>query len=142
MRALGALIAVTSATLAACGTDPSIFHVGCSQIDAVEISAGLSPTFTWSPACAVATVAVYEKFVSEDPLPVPVPGALIWKITTDPASGGNLVEPGVQYGVAPTHSVELTAAAPLVPGRGYLLFLGVQRAQSPMPEGGYTAFTP
>jgi hypothetical protein len=82
----------------------------------VTISSGLQPAFDWDPDCAVALVLVEEE------------ASDAWGITTDvstwddPAQA-NLIEPPVQYGVAPASVTEFEPPAPLTAGVTYEVIL-------------------
>lgn len=117
-----------------CGTEPSGFRVGCSNIESVEIGSGVEPRIGWEPGCSVATLDVYEahpRTPGEDPVP-PLPtehpthaaGTLMWAISS-PDSLGNRLGTSVRYGVLPAGAVEIKAAAPLQDGQPYLVRVAV-----------------
>ena len=122
--------------LAACGTDPNVFHVGCDHISNVDVGGGLTPSIGWSPACRVASLAVYEAVPipppqpGEDPVP-PLPGDQtpgynsgnqMWRIMS-PEVPGNLIEPSVRYGDVPGGADEQQSPVPLVAGKRYIVEL-------------------
>jgi hypothetical protein len=134
--------------LTGCGTDPNTFHVGCDQIEAVQISGGLTPAFDWTPDCRVASIGVYEGIPAvpgDDPTP-PLPGEapsgatrgeLMWQVNA-PASAGNLLSPTVHYGSAPGGAVEQAPATPLTTGQLYLFVLSVERSDGSQPSARWT----
>ena len=126
--------------LAACGTDPNVFHVGCDHISGIDVGGGLTPSIDWSPDCRVASLAVYEAVPvpppqpGEDPVPT-LPGGIpgysrgnqLWWITS-PEVAGNLIEGSVRYGQVPGNADEQQPPAPLVAGHSYI----VELATSPI----------
>jgi hypothetical protein len=141
MRPLVLTLAAALLTLS-CGTDPNVFHVGCQQVDAFEIGAGLTPSISWSPDCPVASVGVYEGLPvgpGDDvpTLPGGIPGfttgSRMWQVT-NPASGGNLLEPGLRYGHPPADASEDAPASPLVAGQVYLVVLAAERTDGELPR--------
>ena len=83
---------------------------------AVDVGDGLTPTFGWTPACAVAMVLV-EEGASD-----------MWGVSTDedtwanPAAA-NLIAPPVTYGVTPSGATPLDDDLPLEAGHTYELVL-------------------
>jgi len=123
--------------LAACGTDPNVFHVGCQQVNDIDVGDGLTPSIGWSPGCRVAAVAVYEAIPVQPPGPGedPVPtlpgqgptdgytsGNRVWGVTSSVVAG-NLIEPSVRYGEVPDHATEQMSPTPLVVGAHYIVEL-------------------
>jgi hypothetical protein len=140
MRPLVLTLAAALLTMS-CGTDPNVFHVGCQQVDAFEIGAGLTPSISWSPDCRVASVGVYEGGpTGPDDVP-PLPGTLpglttgsrMWQITSS-ASAGNLLEPTLRYGQPPDGAIEDAPASPLVAGQLYLVVLAADRTDGALPR--------
>jgi len=85
----------------------------CSDVVEVTVSAGIDPTFSWSPACAVNTLTVSSSGV----------GA-VWRITTlgDLADRG--ISPPVRYGDAPNAARLITPPTDLEVGREYIIWIG------------------
>lgn len=122
--------------LAACGTDPNVFHAGCDHISSIDVGDGLTPSIGWSPDCRVSSLAVYEALPIPPPQPGedPVPtlpgdqtpgysgGSQQWRITS-PEVAGNLIEPSVRYGQVPGNADEQQAAVPLMAGKHYIVEL-------------------
>jgi hypothetical protein len=82
----------------------------------VTVSDGLTPTFSWSPACGVAMILIEED------------ASDMWGAGTDedawsdPAAA-NLITPPVSYGATPTGTTAIQDALPLVSGRNYEVVL-------------------
>ncbi len=147
-RLLAILLAGT-----ACATDPATFRVGCTAIQGIQLSSGLSPDIAWSPDCPVAFVGVYEA----EPIPpgqaetpqLPgepegaVAGRAMWELYNSD-SVGNVLEPGVRYGRVPRRGLERAPAEPLEVGRLYLVFVAVQSVDGNggIPVGRWGRFQP
>jgi hypothetical protein len=99
--------------LSACGGDgstgPSVTGP-CAGSVTVSVSAGTTPTFTWTPRCRVLALLV-EQDASD-----------MWFIE----GTGDGIAPGVQYGTVPPDAVSDEPALPLVRGTTYevILFRG------------------
>lgn len=94
----------------------------CHQIDTAAVSPGLVPTFSWTPACGVGEVSVYEV---GDTLAV-------WSAF----NLENQIASPVTYGVTPA-GASARAARPLQAGKSYRLLLGTA---DPPPLGGTVIF--
>lgn len=133
---------IAALTLACADSAPTGPLGQCDTNVTLTATASLTPTLTWTPACAVSHVAIYPISGLQ---PVISPNAL-WTVATFER---NIIYPPLQYGVDPFSGREgdtLTAPAPakpLVPGREYyvILFRG-----GPGSAGGFspgqTTFTP
>ena len=84
-------------------TDPGD-AAACTGPVTISVSAGTSPTFSWSPACRLFFVNV-ESDASDQ-----------WGIISDSA---NAIAPPVQYGVVPAGAEQLSELTPLVSGQTY-----------------------
>ncbi len=103
----------------------------CPAQVTLDLSAGKTPTFSWTPACGLAVLAV--EAVNG--------GADQWSIVTP---GMNAIEPGVRYGEVPDGATEATVSVPLASGTSYRVT--VSRFTNPADEVGQVigteAFTP
>jgi hypothetical protein len=79
----------------------------CTGDVIVEVTEGATPEFGWSPACEVASLAVFSA------------ADVMWSIHS--GVGRNALVPPVRYGEVPRGSVEETSAAPLQHGFGYFV---------------------
>ena len=85
----------------------------CTAPVAVTVSAGLTPTFDWSPACRVTLLQVRRE--ADD--------APVWSLFADPLDE-RAIAPGVRYGEAPPGIfVPPQPAPPLESGTSYVLIL-------------------
>ena len=64
--------------------------VGELGLHSMSISSGVTPTFTWSPACTVDILSVYDSFVT------------VWSISNDSTKLGS----PVTYGIVPAGSTQ------------------------------------
>jgi len=78
----------------------------------VTVSQGLTPTFNWSPSCAVAMILVEED--ASD-----MWGAASDEDTWDDPAAANLIRPPVAYGSAPSGTTTFGGTQPLMSGRTY-----------------------
>jgi hypothetical protein len=102
----------------------------CSRsVDDLHISAGTTPTFTWTPACRLGSLGVIR--VSDQ--------TVVWYVRAD----GPALRPPVQYGVTPRGLEVLAGPAPLVPGAEYRVSIAVAGSgQAPVPVLGIATFVP
>jgi len=103
---------MTFVTLAACGDDDDPVApnapAACTGNVTVTVSAGLTPTFSWTPECSVVALIVEQG--ADDQWNV-IAGA-------DPGFG-----PSVVYGARPTGSAQVGAMTPLRAGVNYTVTL-------------------
>jgi hypothetical protein len=85
----------------------------CSAVVEVTVSAGIDPTFSWSPACAVNTLTVSSS----------VAGA-VWRITTPGDLADRSISPPVHYGEIPSAARQITPPASLEVGGDYIIWIG------------------
>jgi hypothetical protein len=103
------VFAVTSLT---CSDSPSEPRFEPCPGDAVtiEASTGLTPLFTWTPACGIAFLEVY---------PAPGGGAL-WTVYAESGAGPeNPIPSGVRYGTTPLRGHTVAGPQPLQAGHSY-----------------------
>jgi hypothetical protein len=125
-----ALVFVTcAAALSACSgsspTEPGPL-TACGGPVTVSVSAGTTPTFTWTPSCSVFAVLVED--VSSD----------TWYLFKQ----GGGIAPGVRYGVVPQGAVQDAPAIPLQAGRAYEAILFSGTTQDTMTLIARRTFTP
>jgi hypothetical protein len=103
---------IMSLAALACGTiacDNYIFGLEtvrpCDGPVNVYVRTGPAPTFTWSPACSVEQLTVYQT--------TPAPATVKWSITS---TGG--INPGVRYGQRPFGARQVTPPTVLARGQG------------------------
>jgi hypothetical protein len=106
------MLLLLASALVSCdgGTSPSVV-VPCSddQEVIISVSSGLQPTFTWEPACGMASIQVWASATSTDG----------WVLYSGANSAANPLRPGVKYGEAPFGAIAPSPAAALVPGEEY-----------------------
>ena len=83
----------------------------CTGTVTATVSAGTTPTFSWTPACSLEGLIVA----------LPGPGALAWRIESTTQT--NTIAPPVTYGVTPAGAQAPTAPTALVTGTTYDLSL-------------------
>jgi hypothetical protein len=116
----GARSRIMAATLlgagVACGDGGTEPLRACSEPIQVSVSAGTSPTISWTPACGVGYLTVRR------PLPPSTGGGVDpqWTIRSD----GQRIGSSVRYGVRPPGTVEVVAPQPLLAGQSYGVVLG------------------
>jgi hypothetical protein len=79
----------------------------CTDRVTPAASSGPTPTFTWTPACRLGELQVFDSETA----------VVVWRIRS--LSAG--VAPGVRYGIVPAGSRALIEARPLVPGHHYVV---------------------
>lgn len=100
----------------------------CAGELTATVSAGTTPTFTWSPACKITRLLVLK----EDG------GAEAWLVE----AGENAIASGVKYGVVPAGATQGAPPTALVAGQVYDLVLLRTTAAGSLEVAGGTAFTP
>ncbi len=126
---------VTLVAALACGSDSGSTNPRslpeCTGNVSIQVSAGIQPTFSWTPACRLFVLGVESASSGSDQ----------WVIIS---AGANRITPGVRYGTVPAGAAQLEAPAPLARGQSYDVFLG--RYTGPDPDDGVLigvkAFTP
>lgn len=142
MRTRHVVLACVSISMSACGTDdPNTFHEGCDHVDAVQVSAGLTPTIDWSPNCAVNKITVVQALTPEDPGGDPIPvGQVMWEVHASQLAG-NIIEASVRYGEAPDGTTQDVAPLPLTAGQPYVATVSAVSLNGPS-TGNRRFFTP
>jgi hypothetical protein len=79
----------------------------CTGAVTITASAGLTPTFTWTPACRVSEFEVMDRRT----------GQVVWSVR----SWWTGIAPGLRYGAAPSGSEVRVAPTPLVAGGAYIV---------------------
>jgi hypothetical protein len=78
----------------------------CAGPVSIEITPGMTPTFSWTPRCRLAFLVVE----------IDVSGSELWSILT---RGENALAPPVTYGDPPAGAETLTPPGPLTSGTAY-----------------------
>ena len=98
-----------------------------------QVTPGLTPVFSWSPACTVAQVRVVKEAEGDDP------EMEVWSVV----AGGNTIAGPVTYGAPPAGSTETTPEAILTLGDAYRLVVAVRSPETGvLLVGGLFPFTP
>ena len=106
----------------------------CRHRAVATVSASLTPVFTWSPTCTVGYLHVADSSGQ--------PSWLLLDSGSAPISL-NGIRSAITYGVPPLEAREPAGpAAPLVPGRRYLLLLRVGAIRGPGKFVDTTEFRP
>lgn len=92
----------------------------CRQDVQASVSPGLTPTFSWTPACGVGALSVVRQWVDSTGSSY---GQLVWAIET--SNEEDPLGPSVPYGVTPQGFPSGSPAKPLVTGQWYTLTLEV-----------------
>lgn len=111
------------AILASGCTDQGPIPLGqCDGPVKLTVTASLSPTVSWTPACALASVAIFPTSGVSNVMG----NNALWQVQP---SRQNLIRPPIRYGVDPFSGIEgdtlapAPAPKPLVPGRTYFVYL-------------------
>ena len=126
-RTLGFVLALTVGL--GCGDDDGTGPASdrnCTDDVVISVSAGLTPTFTWAPACRVAFFLV-EADASD-----------VWFIEPTGAQG---IAPGVTYGVVPAGARQEEPAIPLEAGVTYEVIVARGSGED-LELAGIGSFTP
>jgi hypothetical protein len=111
--------------------------VSCAEDQevSVSVSPGLRPTFTWEPACGMASLQVWNNATNANG----------WVVYSGSNSAANPLRPGVSYGQAPIGSIAPGPASPLQAGEAYTVemyrWIGDPGIGSLFPRGS-AVFTP
>ena len=123
------------AALIGCDDEPTAPRAlpACSTPVTPTVSAGLTPTFDWSPACRVSLLRVREADTD----------APVWSVFADPPDGRGIA-PAVTYGSAPAGAFQPNRepAPALATGTSYVLILTVIALPVGEFEVGRREFTP
>lgn len=97
----------------------------------VMVGSGPNPVFSWTPACGLASLHVWDQNQTSG-----------WVLYTGPRTHENPLRSGIRYGDAPPESVEPAPATPLISGREYTVtvyrWIGDQAGGSHFPVGSAT----
>ncbi len=101
--------AITSLTCSDSPSEPRF--VACPEdVVTMEASGGLTPLFTWTPACGVAFLEVYPS----------AGGGALWTIQSEAGTNPeNPIRSGVRYGVTPAGGHTLAGPQSLQAGSSY-----------------------
>ena len=132
-------VAASCIILARCA-DHNAFDpiVACSdsQVVTVHVDPGLTPQFTWTPSCGMASLRV---------LPDTGSGGG-WVLYSGAAAADNPLPSGIRYGIVPPRGLAPADAAPLVRGVQYHVvvyrWLGPAGGPGSLFDRGSVAFTP
>lgn len=92
----------------------------CGHDVQAAVSPGLTPTFSWTPACGVGAISVVRQWVDSTGSSY---GELVWAIET--SNEEDPLGPPVTYGMTPRGFRTVSLAKPLVAGQWYELTLEV-----------------
>lgn len=123
MRARKTVLPLLVAALGGCGSVPTEVPFNpnrCGHDVQASASPGLTPTFSWTPACEIGAISVVRMWT--DSLGS-VFGEPVWAVET--ANEADPLGPPVTYGVAPRGFRTVWPAKPLVAGEWYNLTLEV-----------------
>lgn len=115
---------------AACA-DRAVSLAACSDV-AVQVSAGIQPTFSWDPTCRIQALTVYR----------PGSSAIIWTTFSHPQA--NAIVSPVQYGIFPDGAAQTAnILLPLAAGTTYQVTLyQVDEPGGSLVPIGMTTFIP
>ena len=123
------LLALAALTVTGCDDDTIAVETvqACDGPVTVQVSAGRTPTITWTPACSVQQLVVFQ--------PLSEAGEK-WRIASQAG-----INPGVRYGVVPRGASQPTAPIALVSGQEAAVELIRLGTEQPAVIGG-ASFTP
>jgi probable HAF family extracellular repeat protein len=106
----------------------------CTGPVALTVSAGTTPTFSWTPACRVNYLNIDTADGAQE----------IWSIGSDDGelASYNTIAPGVRFGVVPPRATQIDPLVPLVPGTAYKVFVAFRLADGGDEFAGEATFTP
>jgi hypothetical protein len=102
---------------AGCREPATLSGDACGPETAIAADAGIPPTLTWVPDCAVGSLAVTTEA-----------GNPMWQVNSDPEADHtptNRIRSGVVYGVVPEQAHQFADLVPLASGQAYRVFLRV-----------------
>jgi hypothetical protein len=79
----------------------------------VTVSGGVTPTFSWTPRCGMASLDVFPSNG----------GASVWVLFSGEQAGTNPFRSGIVYGQAPPSALEVTGPMPLSAGTEYTVLI-------------------
>jgi hypothetical protein len=79
----------------------------------VTVGQGVTPTFTWAPACGIASLNVFPA----------AGGPSLWVLYSGPHAADNPFRSGIRYGRAPAGALEVTRPSPLISGTEYTILV-------------------
>jgi hypothetical protein len=124
--------ALAAVLISACGSSGPNDN-RCDEALNIQVTTGLTPTFSWTPTCTVAQVRVVREVEGDDP------EIEVWSVI----AGGNTVAGPVTYGVPPAGTTETTPDAVLVLGKSYRLVIAVRNPDTGvLLVGGLMQFVP
>jgi hypothetical protein len=103
------------AVLAACSDSPQEVPLeDCrdNQVS-VTVSGGVTPTFSWTPRCGMASLDVFPSSG----------GASLWVLFTGEQAATNPFRSGIVYGQTPQGALEVTGPVPLSAGTEYTVLV-------------------
>ncbi len=116
------------------GFDP-IVACSDSQTVTVQVTASVTPRFTWAPACGMASLQVF----------LDSGGAGRWIVYSGPAAPENPLPSGIRYGQLPPKGVAPGGAQPLSSGVSYRVvvyrWVGAAGGPGSLFERGSATFT-
>jgi hypothetical protein len=79
----------------------------------VTVSGGVTPTFSWTPRCGMASLYVFPS----------AGGASLWVLFSSEQAATNPFRSGIVYGQAPPSALEVTGPVPLSAGTEYTVLI-------------------
>jgi hypothetical protein len=132
MRSQSLLIKAAISLLGvACAHEPTAPLPVCEPPVTVQVSAGRTPTFTWTPACRLGLVQVEVGGIREQDRVV------VWDIDDT----ANLISPPLTYGHVPRGAHEVLAPQPLERGDWCDLQLAIWNRPDPPYDPYYSGLT-
>ena len=102
----------------------------------LSVSAGTTPTFSWSPSCGISSLDVFPS----------AGGAAVWVFYGGQQAATNPFRSGIRYGQAPSGALVVTGPVPLTSGTEYRVtvrrWLGDPGGPGSLFEAGTATFTP
>jgi hypothetical protein len=135
------LLACLPLVLSSCGNDSNGPNGACNGQVQVDVTAGVTPEFTWHPACAVSNLIVLAG-VGPHPFEQANPN---WYVESQPDAQQqptNGLHGGIHFGEIPPGARQLTATIPLVQGQPYTVYLNVYTSDQGVTNVGNATFTP
>jgi len=111
MRLIAAAVLLVTDNAFSCQAPPTDPVVTVCPGDAVSVHVATSqtPWYTWSPACGVAFLTVFEESG----------GGVVWTVYSKNSAADNPISSGVRYGRAPMNASTLDGPAGLQSGVAY-----------------------
>jgi hypothetical protein len=104
-------------------------QAGCTTPVSVSVSAGTTPTFSWTPACKVAYLDVGVVATNQE----------IWAMGS--LDEANTIPSGAKFGVIPPGTSRIDGPVPLRVGTTYYVFVAFFK-NGVETDGGRATFTP